>query len=94
MGKLFSSSVPQFPPVTMSVDPFLELSEPAGTCVRALDHYGDLPKGPNSRRVAPGLEEVSTWLQVAVGDLWMSIATPDLGFGHGIPEINLRPFVL
>jgi|UPI0000F4E6F1 hypothetical protein len=94
MGKLFSSSVPQFPPVTVSVDPFLELPEPAGICVRALDHYGESLKGPNSRIVAPGLEEVTTWLQVAVGDLWMSITTSVLGFGHGIPEINLRPLVL
>lgn len=74
-----SSSVPQFPPVTMSADPFLELPEPAGTCVKDPGHSGDSLKGLNSRQVAPGLEEVDTWLQVAVRDLWISFVTSDLG---------------
>lgn len=50
---------------------------------RALDHYGDSLKGPISRRVAPGLEEVAPWLQVIVRDMWMSTVTSDLGLAMG-----------
>lgn len=71
-----SSSVPQFPPVAMSVGSYLELSESAGTC-------GDSLKGQKSRQVAPGLEEVATWLQVAARCLRMSFVTANLGLAMG-----------
>lgn len=80
---VWSASVPQFPHVSVSVDPFLVLPEPAKTCVRTPGCYSDTLKSPDSRVVAPGLDEVATRPQVAVRGLWKGFVTSDLGLAMG-----------